>query len=82
MKLTKKEQVTLDAFREGMDEPNCGWLHELAPYSGKELSGIVSSLVKKGLITSQPEEINDDPSNVAYWIQVQPTRGKSGAWML
>jgi len=70
MELTQKEKIALEAFQEGMDEPNAGWLHEIAPFDGKELSGVVSSLVKKGVITSDGEEINQDPSNVCYWIQV------------
>lgn len=70
MKLTEKEKIALKAFQEGMDAPNEGWLHEIAPFEGKELSGVVSSLVKKGVITSQAEEINQDPSNVCYWVQV------------
>ncbi len=70
MELTEKEQIALKAFQQGMDEPNAGWLHEIAPFDGKELSGVVSSLVKKGVITSDAEEINQDPSNVCYWIQV------------
>ena len=68
--LTEKETEALTAFQKGMDEPNAGWLHEIAPFDGKELSGVVSSLVKKGVITSEGEEINQDPSNVCYWIQV------------
>ena len=70
VELTEKEKVALAAFQEGMDEPNAGWLHEIAPFEGKELSGVVSSLVKKGVITSDSELINQDPSNVCYWIQV------------
>jgi len=70
VQLTEKEKVALKAFQQGMDEPNAGWLHEIAPFDGKELSGVVSSLIKKGVITSDAEEINQDPSNVCYWIQV------------
>ena len=70
MELTEREKIALEAFQEGMDAPNEGWLHEIAPFEGKELSGVVSSLVKKGVITSQAEEINQDPSNICYWIQV------------
>lgn len=70
MELTGKEKIALEAFQEGMDAPNEGWLHEIAPFEGKELSGVVSSLIKKGVITSQAEEINQDPSNICYWIQV------------
>lgn len=63
--LTDKEQALYNAIKKGMDEPNCGWLHELAP-STKETSGIVSSLVKKGLITS---ELDADGFN-CYWVEI------------
>ena len=53
--LTDKESSQLNAFIEGMDEEKEGWLHEMAIFEGKTLSGVVSSLVKKGLITSQED---------------------------
>lgn len=74
MKITPKEQQAMDAFKRGMDEPNCGWLHEMAPFSGREMSGIMSSLVKKGLVSCTSEIINQDPSNVCYWVQVLPVK--------
>ena len=61
--LTEKETLQLDRFREGMDFPNCGWLDQMEVSEGKALSGIVSSLVKKGAIIS----IIDDES---FWIEV------------
>lgn len=83
MKITHKEQQAMDAFRHGMDEPNCGWLHEIAPFSGRQLSGIVSSLVRKGLISCTREIINQDTTNVCHWIQVLPVRqAGSPAWVL
>jgi len=53
--LTPKEQALLDSIRMGMDEPGCGWLHELAPET-RETAGVLGSLVKKGLVTTYVEE--------------------------
>ena len=50
-----------------MDEVGCGWLHELLP-TNKTTSGVVSSLVKKGLIVS--EEDNDRGKTIAYWVEI------------
>ena len=61
--LTEKETLQLNRFRKGMDAPNCGWLDQMEVFDGKVLSGIVSSLVKKGAILS----IIDDQS---FWIEV------------
>ena len=66
MKLTEKETMAMKTFKYGMDEENCGWLHEMMP-ENKSTSGIVSSLVKKGLITSF-EDLDYGPS--CYWIEV------------
>ena len=67
MELTDKEEQLLNAIMEGMDEPGCGWLHELDPFNGsKTTSGVVSSLVKKGLIHSyEDEEVKD-----CYWVEI------------
>ena len=54
--LTKKETALFIAVVVGMDEPGQGWLHELADkagLSGKELSGVVSSLIKKKMIYTE-----------------------------
>ena len=61
--LTAKEQALYAAIVAGMDEPGCGWLHELAPET-RETAGILGSLVKKGLVTTFVE---DDCS----WVQAK-----------
>jgi hypothetical protein len=53
--LTAKEQALLAAIAEGMDEPGCGWLHELADET-RETAGVLGSLVKKGLVTTRAED--------------------------
>lgn len=60
--LTVKEQKLYDAIVKGMDQPNCGWLHEIADES-KETSGVLGSLIKKGLVKSIPDD-------GAYWVEV------------
>lgn len=57
MKLTVKEQLLYDSIVKGMDEPGCGWLHELAPcdWAPRTRSGVVGSLVKKKLILTHKE---------------------------
>ena len=62
MNITELERNSLDTFKEGMDCPNEGWLHEMLPET-KQTSGIISSLTKKGLITCHCEE-------GAYWVIV------------
>jgi hypothetical protein len=57
--LTELETQTLAVFQKGMDCPNEGWLHEMdhrCPVKGKALSGVISSLVKKGVISSLGDE--------------------------
>ena len=76
--LTKLESQCLEVFKKGMDSHNEGWLHELdykCPVQGKPLSGVISSMVKKGVISSiEDEEIND-----CYWITVEePFRKEEG----
>lgn len=61
--LTEKESTQLRAFIDGMDMEKEGWLHEMAIFEGKTLSGVVSSLIKKGLITSQEYGNSGD-----FWI--------------
>jgi len=72
MQLTEKETTALKTFKYGMDEENCGWLHEMMP-ENKSTSGIVSSLIKKGLITSFEDS---DYGTACYWIEVTE-KGKS-----
>ena len=67
--LTPKEQVLLDAIKHGMDEPGCGWLHELAEET-RSTAGVLGSLVKKGLVVSTkfpPEAPGYGPS---YWVEL------------
>lgn len=66
--MTEKEQILYNAIEKGMDEPKCGWLHEFAD-EGKTTSGLVSSLVKKGLIESDCVEEIGCPD--AYWVNIK-----------
>lgn len=69
--LTSKETEIFASFCKGMDAPFTGWLHEMADET-KSTSGLVSSLVKKGLITSS-DECDDEPGMpTCYWIDVTP----------
>ena len=72
VKLTKKEQTLLNAFRTGMDEPNKGWLHEMLPadFSASSVPGVMSSLVKKGVVTTETSESFDFPPGM-HWVQVR-----------
>lgn len=65
--LTEKEVKLLNAIKEGMDQPGCGWLDQLAPET-KETSGILSSLIKKGLVTSHAEKAPGFPT--AFWVEL------------
>lgn len=67
MNLTLKEQKLFDSIQRGMDNPGSGWLHELNPFSSdKECAGVLSSLIKKKLVTSYQDE--DFPG--CYWIEM------------
>ena len=70
MKLTAKETQLLTYIREGMDEPGCGWLHELAPanWSPRSAAGVLSSLIRKGLVHSHKEPPNQPGYPSSYWI--------------
>lgn len=67
--LTEKEQILLNSIKEGMDEPGCGWLHELTPsgFTGRIVSGVLSSLIKKNLVTSYQDEDSPD----CYWVELK-----------
>jgi hypothetical protein len=56
--LTTKEAALLKEIQVGMDEPGCGWLHEIAPidWSPRTIAGVLGSLVKKGLVVSNEED--------------------------
>jgi hypothetical protein len=76
MNLTVMETNALKSFNEGMDQPGCGWLHEMGfadengkTVEGKRLSGVISSLVKKGVICTVIDEV-ETPDCV--WVEVEP----------
>ena len=54
--MTEKEQLLLQSIQQGMDEPGCGWLHELDPFNNSNL--------KKGLVTSTQEDN-------CYWVEIK-----------
>lgn len=56
--LTAKEAALLKEVQRGMDEPGCGWLHEIAPvdWSPRSVAGVLGSLVKKGLVVANEED--------------------------
>ena len=66
MTLTDKEQALFTAIQEGMDEPGCGWLHEVTPFQNDHVTaGVLGSLIQKGLILS--EEDNEGPM-ACFWV--------------
>ena len=52
---TDMEQYVLGQVTEGMDRPGCGYLIHITDdrYTPRQYAGIIGSLVKKGLITSE-----------------------------
>lgn len=67
--LTAKEAALLEAIQKGMDEPGCGWLHELGPET-KETAGVLGSLVKRGLVFSHKEPPTTPGSPPSYWVEL------------
>ena len=67
--LTIKEQALYDSITAGMDEPGCGWLHELAEES-LSTNGVLGSLVRKGLVRSL--EIKEPGCATVYWVSLVP----------
>jgi hypothetical protein len=68
MNLTDKEQTLLSAVIEGMDEPGCGWLHEVSPFDNDHVTaGVLGSLISKGLVTSYED---NEGEMVAYWVEL------------
>ena len=69
MKLTTKEQQLLDSIIEGMDEPGCGWLHELNPFMNDRVcAGVLSALIQKDLVRSNLYQDRD--CDDCYWIEL------------
>lgn len=68
-RLTSKEQALLNEIKAGMDEPGCGWLHEVSPFSNDHVTaGVLGRLVAKGLVTSS--EIKEPGQPACYWVTV------------
>ena len=68
MILTDKEQLLLESIKQGMDEADCGWLHELDPFNNPRVcAGVLSSLVKKNLVVS----VQDEDSPDCYWVSIK-----------
>jgi hypothetical protein len=65
--LTAKESALFAAIVEGMDEPGCGWLHELVEPS-RSAGAVLGSLIKKGLVDSNRDD-NGAPS-ACYWVSL------------
>tara|TARA_R100000458_G_scaffold54903_1_gene58384 strand:- start:1174 stop:1401 length:228 start_codon:yes stop_codon:yes gene_type:complete len=66
--LTEMEQYVFGCVTEGMDTPGTGWLIHICDdrYTAHQYAGIIGSLVKKGLITSQVME--EDGGEV--WLEL------------
>jgi len=71
MTLTTKESALLAAITEGMDEPGCGWLHEVEPFNNDHVAaGVLGALIAKGLVISHEEPENTPGSGPAYWVEL------------
>jgi len=67
MTLTDKEQLLYSSIQEGMDEPGCGWLHELCPFNNDHVcAGVLGALISKGLVHSYQDEEAPD----CYWVSL------------
>lgn len=69
--LTVKESALLAAITAGMDEPGCGWLHELAPQT-LGTNAVLGSLISKGLVHSHREPGSFPGMPPAYWVELTP----------
>lgn len=69
--LTTNELTQLNAFRNGADEPNTGYLSEVQVFTGKTLSDIVESLIAKDCIFCDDED-------EGAWITVAPEWRREG----
>jgi len=68
MTLTDKEQKLYDSICQGMDQPGCGWLHELAD-ENRTTNAILGSLIKKGLVESTRFKERGMPTT--YWVELK-----------
>lgn len=67
MTLTEKETELLKVIQTGMDEPGCGWLHELVDVT-PSVKGVLGSLVKKNLVRTHKETTPGYPT--AHWVEL------------
>lgn len=71
MILTDKENALLASIQEGMDEPGCGWLHELDPFNDSHVcAGVLSALILKGLVISHKDDETAPGYPPCYWVQL------------
>lgn len=67
--LTVKETALLKSIVQGMDEPGCGWLHEIEPFGNDHVAaGVLGSLISKGLVQSFEEKTPGYPPS--YWVAI------------
>jgi hypothetical protein len=68
--LTSKESALLCSIARGMDEPGCGWLHEVEPFNSDHVAaGVLGALMAKGLVTSHEEPETSPGYGPAYWVE-------------
>ncbi len=66
--LTDKEAALLAAIAEGMDQPGCGWLHEVTPFNNDHVTaGVLGSLITKGLVHSHEDTEGPMP---CFWVEL------------
>jgi hypothetical protein len=70
IELTEKEAALLAEITAGMDEPGCGWLHEVTPFQNDHVTaGVLGSLITKGLVISNEMEATPGYPP-AYWVEL------------
>ena len=68
--LTTKETALLLAISEGMDEPDCGWLHEVEPFNNDHVTaGVLGALIAKGLVFSYRDDETPSGFPPAFWVE-------------
>jgi len=69
--LTAMEAALLQEIHAGMDEPGCGWLHEVTPFNNDHVTaGVLGALIEKGLVTSNECEETAPGYGPAYWVEL------------
>jgi hypothetical protein len=71
--LTDKERELLTAIADGMDQPGCGWLHEVTPFQNDHVTaGVLGSLIRKGLAHSHEDDEVTPGYPPAFWVELTP----------